>query len=95
MMEHGFVVTFSSVADRDYFVGRPFQDSYDVYHDAFKAFVGPFLRRPIETGLVVMDWSVAPDVRAPLPASLSLQPNSSSIIRHSDIEVEHSYMNDL
>ena len=88
MMEHGFVVTFSSVSDRDYFVGRPFQtDSYDPFHDAFKAFVGPFLRLPISTGLVVMDFRVAPNLRAPLPASPDLQPNSSAIIRRSEIMV--------
>jgi len=79
-IEHGFVVTFPSVEMRDYFVGRPFQESYDPNHDAFKAFVGPFLRRPIDTGLVVMDFSVAPYLGAPLPSSPALQPNSSTTI---------------
>ena len=50
-----FVVTFKSANDRDYYVGRlsgpgtailknaDQSDSYDPAHDAFKAFVGPYL----------------------------------------------------
>ncbi len=76
-MEHGFVVTFSSVDDRNYFVGRPFQQDYDPYHDAFKAFVGPYLRTPIATGLVVMDFSTAPLFEAPFPDSPATMQNSS------------------
>jgi len=39
----GYVLAFTSVADRDYFVGRPFHTPYDPFHDAFKAYVGPLL----------------------------------------------------
>lgn len=75
--EHGFIVTFNNIEDRNYFVGRPFQtDSYDPHHDAFKAFVGPYLRLPIATGLVVMDFSVAPMNGAVFPP-YNMQPNTS------------------
>ncbi|EFC48501.1 predicted protein [Naegleria gruberi] len=57
-MEQIYIVTFKNVQDRDYFVGRPFHFPYDPLHDAFKNFVGPFLRKPIETGLIVMDFQV-------------------------------------
>ncbi|MBV8325174.1 Dabb family protein [Chryseobacterium sp.] len=42
----GFRVSFSSIADRDYYVGKPFitaQGSYDENHDAFKTFINPYL----------------------------------------------------
>jgi len=39
----GYTVVFSSVQDRDYFVGRPYTTPYDPLHDAFKAYVGPLL----------------------------------------------------
>jgi len=59
-MEQGYVVTFSSVEDRNYFVGKPFQPSFDPFHDAFKAYVGPLLYKPIEMGLIVFDFTVLP-----------------------------------
>lgn len=52
----GYIVTFSSVADRDYFVGRPFHYPYDPHHDAFKQFVGPLLDK--EDGVIVFDFTV-------------------------------------
>lgn len=42
----GFRVTFSSIADRDYYVGKPFltaPGTFDPMHDDFKNFVGPYL----------------------------------------------------
>jgi hypothetical protein len=57
-MEQSYIVTFKNVADRDYFVGRPFHYPYDPAHDAFKTYVGPLLRQPINEGLIVIDFSV-------------------------------------
>ena len=57
-MEQSYIVTFKSVADRYYFVGRPFTYPYDPDHDAFKQFVGPFLYDPIAQGLIVIDFPV-------------------------------------
>jgi hypothetical protein len=57
--EQGFVVTFRSQGDRNYYVGRPIvQDAayYDPEHEAFKAFVGPLLDRD---GALVFDYVVA------------------------------------
>lgn len=54
-MTQGFVVTFSSVADRDYYVGRPYTFPYDPHHDAFKQFVGPLLDTK---GVFVFDFTV-------------------------------------
>lgn len=42
-LQDGFIVTFKSTADRDYYVGRPFSKVFDPAHDQFKAFVGPLL----------------------------------------------------
>lgn len=42
--EQGFVVTFKSEGDRNYYVGKPLVDTqgdYDLAHDAFKQFVAP------------------------------------------------------
>ncbi|KAG2388185.1 hypothetical protein C9374_001035 [Naegleria lovaniensis] len=57
-MEQIYILTFKNVADRDYFVGRPFHYPYDPLHDAFKKMVGPYLRTPISEGLIVMDFTV-------------------------------------
>lgn len=55
-MEAAYLTTFTSVQDRDFFVGRPFTFPFDPNHDRFKAFVGPALRLPIQTGLIVIDY---------------------------------------
>ncbi len=42
----GFTVTFASVEDRDYYVGKPFLSeprTFDQMHDDFKNFVDPYL----------------------------------------------------
>lgn len=57
-MQQAYIVSFKNIHDRDYFVGRPFTTPYDPHHDAFKKYVGPFLRQPIETGLIVIDFTV-------------------------------------
>lgn len=44
--DHGFIVTFASEGDRNYYVGEPLitdPNLYDPLHHAFKAFVGPYL----------------------------------------------------
>ena len=41
--QQGYLVTFASTADRDYYVGKPFFTTFDPAHDAFKQFVGPLL----------------------------------------------------
>lgn len=58
----GFRVTFSSVEDRDYYVGKPFLNTpgtFDPMHDNFKNFVGPYLasnpNNPNE-GVLVFDF---------------------------------------
>jgi len=58
LMQQVYIVTFKSTADRDYFVGKPWTIPFDPVHDAFKNYVGPFLREPIETGLIVIDFTV-------------------------------------
>ena len=50
----GYIVTFKNVADRDYYVGRPFHTPYDPNHDAFKTFVGPLLDK---NGAFVFDFN--------------------------------------
>lgn len=59
-LEHGFIVTFNSEGDRNYYVGHPFiQDSsrYDPAHHRFKDYVGPYLHDgPL--AVVVFDFSV-------------------------------------
>lgn len=53
--EHGFVVTFASVGDRNFYVGEPvISDSrfFDPAHADFKRFVGPLLA---PGGVIVFD----------------------------------------
>lgn len=53
----GFVVTFASQGDRNYYAGRPMVDDerfIDPRHDEFKAFVGPLLL-PGAEGCLVFD----------------------------------------
>ncbi|MGZ3743358.1 MAG: Dabb family protein [Pseudobdellovibrionaceae bacterium] len=61
-LEQGFIVTFKSEGDRNYYVGRDIvkQDgNFDLAHDAFKRFVGQFLHTPINpTGVLVFDFKV-------------------------------------
>jgi hypothetical protein len=61
-LEQGFIVTFRSEGDRNFYVGKGIVQkvgNYDPAHDAFKAFVGPFLHSPIDpTGVVVFDFKV-------------------------------------
>ncbi|MCV6631286.1 MAG: Dabb family protein [Flavobacteriaceae bacterium] len=55
--EIAFLVSFNSIADRDYYVGQPFiteAGKFDAQHDAFKAFVGPLLAT--ENGVLVYDY---------------------------------------
>lgn len=55
--DRGFIVTFASEGDRNYYTGRPLVDEgYDPAHDAFKAFLGPFLDT---AGVVTFDFRVA------------------------------------
>jgi len=57
-LEQGFIVTFKSQGDRNYYVGQPVvTDSsfYDPAHQAFKDFVGPLLD---QNGALVFDLSV-------------------------------------
>jgi hypothetical protein len=54
-MQEGFIVTFNNIAERNYYVGRPFYFPYDPAHDAFKTFVGPFLDK---NGAFVFDFTV-------------------------------------
>jgi hypothetical protein len=45
-LEHGFVVTFRSLGDRNFYVGEPIVSDpafFDPVHAGFKAFVGPLL----------------------------------------------------
>jgi len=53
-----YISTFSSIEDRDFFVGLNHSVPYDKYHDAFKQFVGPLLLQPINEGLIVIDFQV-------------------------------------
>jgi len=57
-LEIGFRVSFSSTADRDYYVGKikglPEPASFDLNHDNFKSFVGPFLDP--DQGVLVFDY---------------------------------------
>lgn len=60
----GFLVTFKSEGDRNYYVGQPLIpeneiDFYDPAHLRFKNFVGPLLETPIvPNGVFVFDFSV-------------------------------------
>jgi len=56
--ESGFVVTFESLGDRNFYVGEPVvTDSayFDAVHHEFKSFVGPLLREGPE-GVLVFDF---------------------------------------
>lgn len=74
-LEHGFIVTFKSEGDRNYYVGRGIvqkDGNYDPAHDAFKAYVGPYLHTPIDpTGVVAFDFKVE---AKETPKSLKLNP---------------------
>jgi hypothetical protein len=52
----GYIVTFSSVSDRNYYVGQPFYTPFDPHHDAFKKFVGPYV--DAGPGVFVFDFTV-------------------------------------
>lgn len=55
----GFIVTFTSEGDRNYYVGSPIVNEanyYDKAHAAFKAFVGPLLAK--HQGVLVFDFSI-------------------------------------
>lgn len=57
-LEQGFIVTFRSQGDRNYYVGQPVvTDSsyYDPAHQAFKDFVGPLLD---QNGALVFDFAI-------------------------------------
>ncbi|WP_082498866.1 MULTISPECIES: Dabb family protein [unclassified Rathayibacter] len=54
--DRAFLLTFASEGDLNYYVGRPAVDApglFDPAHDAFKAFVGPFLDT---AGVVAFDF---------------------------------------
>lgn len=58
-LEQGFIVTFNSEGDRNYYVGQPVvTDSgfYDPKHQAFKDFVGPLLAST--AAALVFDFTV-------------------------------------
>ena len=58
--EQGFIVTFTSQGDRNYYVGQPVVTDpsfYDPAHQAFKDFVGPLIDQG--GGAFVFDFSVA------------------------------------
>ena len=57
--EQGFIVTFKSEGDRNYYVGKPLvgtKGDYDKAHDAFKQFVAPLLSD--DNGVLVFDFSL-------------------------------------
>jgi hypothetical protein len=59
-MEQGFIVTFKSESDRDYYVGKPFTSDFDPAHEDFKQFVGPLLSVDENgdiNGVIVFDFS--------------------------------------
>lgn len=54
-LEHGFIVTFKSQGDRNFYVGQPIvQDNhfFDWVHQEFKDYVGPMLDKE---GVIVFD----------------------------------------
>lgn len=56
-MDQGYIVTFNSEGDRNYYVGRPLINDpalFDPAHENFKAFVGSFLEKAL-----VFDFKVA------------------------------------
>jgi hypothetical protein len=59
-LEHGFIVTFKSEGDRNYYLGRPFINNaslYDPAHDEFKEFVGKYLH-PRQGSIMVFDFTM-------------------------------------
>lgn len=60
----GFLVTFKSEGDRNYYVGQPLipeseVDFYDPAHLRFKKFVGPLLETPVvPNGVYVFDFAL-------------------------------------
>jgi hypothetical protein len=57
-LEEGFIVTFRSEGDRNYYVGKPIvadPSYFDPAHQAFKDFVGPLLA---PNGALVFDFTV-------------------------------------
>jgi len=55
--QQGYVLTFGSLEDRDYFLGQPLFTPFDPHHDALKKVV-----RPLLSGLYAMDFSPVPDM---------------------------------
>ena len=58
--EQGFIVTFKSEGDRNYYVGKPAVNDphyFDPAHDAFKTFVSPFLSEGND-GVLVFDFRI-------------------------------------
>lgn len=56
-LEQGFIVTFNSQGDRNYYVGHPVvadEKLVDPAHDAFKKIVGPLLDN---NGVIVFDFA--------------------------------------
>ncbi|WP_323990902.1 Dabb family protein [Nguyenibacter sp. L1] len=61
--EMGFLVTFGSEGDRNYYVGRPVvarPGFFDPAHDAFKTFLAPYL-----AGVLSFDYRVAAESQPP------------------------------
>lgn len=57
-LEHGFIVTFRSEGDRNYYLGEPLvtdPSCYDQVHHDFKQFVGQYFR---PSGVLVFDFRV-------------------------------------
>lgn len=57
-LDYGYLVSFKSAGDRNYYVGRPIvqkEGHFDPAHDAFKTFAGPYLQK-----VVVFDFPVTP-----------------------------------
>ncbi|WP_338077287.1 Dabb family protein [Acetobacter cibinongensis] len=57
-LDYGYLVSFKSAGDRNYYVGRPIVQKagyFDPAHDAFKTFAGPYLQK-----VVVFDFPVTP-----------------------------------
>lgn len=63
--EHGFIVTFKSEGDRNYYVGTPLIQNpqfYDAKHEEFKKFVGPHLDQNTPN-VLVFDFPVGENQR--------------------------------
>lgn len=60
--EHAFIITFKNQDDFNYYLGEPFASPFDLAHDEFKKFVGPFLSVDKDgktNGAMVFDFDVA------------------------------------